>query len=317
MNRETWISRLEKLPVPILATLVGAATLSNVYSGQGFPLIRHITMVCSAIVLVFYVMKVFLYPRICINEYKNAVPCSLYAGFFMLLMILGSYVFEFNPQAGKAIWFTGLGLDAVHILVFTWRNVIMSRNIATTVPSWFVTYNGIMVSSVVGGVMNEPAILTCVVYYGIVVYFILIPLMIWRLIRFEIKDAVYHTQAVVLAPCSLCLVSYLNIIQEPNAALAGVLYCCVLASLLFIIYKLPSFFSYPFTPGFAGMTFPMAIGIVASTKMAGFLENMGQSSLASSARQISGIQLYITTAIIGFVLLRFFMMLIRPTEKTA
>ena len=45
----------------------------------------------------------------------------------------------------------------------------------TFVPSWFVTYNGIMVSTVVGGVMNEPLIGKIVVYYGIAVFTVIIP----------------------------------------------------------------------------------------------------------------------------------------------
>ena len=89
------------------------------------------------------------------------------------------------------------------------------------------------------------------------------------------------------------------------------LYFCVLASLLFIILKLPKFFSFAFTPGFAGMTFPMAIGIVASTKMAGYLTGAGQEALAGVVKQISGIQIYLTTMIVGYVLLNFVIMALR------
>ena len=52
--------------------------------------------------------------------------------------------------------------------------------------------------------MKDQGILTCIVYYGIIIYFILIPMMVWRLITVEVKPAVYHTMAPVLAPCSLC-----------------------------------------------------------------------------------------------------------------
>ena len=135
--------------------------------------------------------------------------------------------------------------------------------------------------------------------------------MIWRLLKVEVKAPVYHTMAVLLAPCSLCVVSYLNVIPNPNAALLYVLYGCVLASLLFIILKLPKFFSFAFTPGFAGMTFPMAIGIVASTKMAGYLTGAGQEALAGVVKQISGIQIYLTTMIVGYVLLNFVIMAMR------
>lgn len=305
------MERLERMPVPILPTFVGALTLSNVYSGMGYTWIRHITMWAATVVILLYLVKIIRFPKTCKQEYETVVPCSLYAGFTMVLMILGSYYFDYFPGLGKCLWAMALGVHAVHILIFTYRNLLKKRDINTFVPSWFVTYNGIMVSCVVGGAMNAAGILKYVVYYGIGIYFILIPFMIWRLITVEVKPAVYHTMAVVLAPCSLCVVSYLNVISKPNQAVVMLLYACVLASLLFIIMKLPKFFAVPFTPGFAGMTFPMAIGIVATNKMTGFFNGNGMESMAAVTTQISGIQVYLTTMIIGFVMLNFLMMALK------
>ncbi|MGN0307887.1 MAG: TDT family transporter [Lachnospiraceae bacterium] len=309
------MNRLERMPVPVLPTFVGALTLSNVYSGMGYPVVRHITMWAATIVFLLYIIKLVKFPGTCKKEYETVVPCSLYAGFTMVLMILGSYYFDYVPALGRGMWAVGLCIHAVHILVFTYRNVIRKRDINTFVPSWFVTYNGIMVSCVVGGAMNAAGILKYVVYYGIIIYFILIPIMIWRLVMVEVKPPVYHTMAVVLAPCSLCVVSYINVIPEPNRILLSILYLCVLASLTFIIIKLPKFFSFPFAPGFAGMTFPMAIGIVASTKMAGYLTAAGSTQLANAVTQISGIQVYLTSMIIGYVLLNFLIMALRIERK--
>lgn len=305
------MNRLERMPVPVLPTFVGALTLSNVYSGMGYAWVRHITMWAATIIFLLYIVKIVKFPKVCKKEYEAVVPCSLYAGFTMALMILGSYYFDYVPALGKGMWAVGLCIHAVHILVFTYRNVIKNRDINTFVPSWFVTYNGILVSCVVGGAMNAAGILKYVVYYGIIIYFILIPIMIWRLLKVEVKSPVYHTMAVVLAPCSLCVVGYINVIPSPNQTLLYILYACVLLSLLFIIIKLPKFFSFPFSPGFAGMTFPMAIGTVASTKMAGYLTGMGNEALAAVVKQISGIQIYLTTMIIGYVLLNFLIMALK------
>ena len=305
------MDRLERMPVPVLPTFVGALTLSNVLSGMGYSWIRHGTMWAATIILLLYIIKIVKFPKVCLKEYQTVVPCSLYAAFTMITMILGSYYFDYVPALGKGMWAAAICIHAVHILVFTYRNVIKKRDINTFVPSWFVTYNGIMVSCVVGGAMNAAGVLKCIVYYGIIIYFIIVPIMIWRLLKVEVKPPVYHTMAVLLAPCSLCVVSYLNVIPNPNQTLLYVLYGCVLASLLFIILKLPRFFSFPFAPGFAGMTFPMASGIVASTKMAGYLTNAGQEALAGVVKQISGIQLYLTTMIIGYVLLNFVIMALR------
>lgn len=309
------LERLQRLPVPVLPTLVGALTLSNVYNSMGYPWVRHLTMWVATVILALYIIKIVSYPKVCMEEYKTTVPCSLYAGFTMVMMILGSYYFDFVPALGKGMWTAGLAVHAVHILIFTYRNVIAKRDVNTTVPSWFVTYNGIMVSCVVGGAMNAAGVLKYVVYYGILIYFILIPVMIWRLTTVEVKPPVYHTMAVVLAPCSLCVVSYLNVIPDPIPALLYVLYACVLASLAFVIFKLPKFFSFPFVPGYAGLTFPMCIGIVATTRMSGYLAGQGNEALAGVLAQLGGFQIYITSMIVGYVLLNFLMMALRINKK--
>ena len=188
MNNKTFLQKIENLPVPILPTMVGALTLSTVYSNMGYTWVRHITSWVAVIVLISYIIKMIVYPKTCLKEYSNTVPASLYAGFTMITMILGSYFYNLSPLFGKILWFTGLILHAIHILIFTYRNVVKGVNMQTFVPSWFVTYNGIMVSTVVGGVMNEPAICKIVVYYGIAVFTIIIPFMLYRLLKHELKE---------------------------------------------------------------------------------------------------------------------------------
>ena len=310
MNNNSLIQKIKNLPVPILPTMVGAFPLSNIYSGMGYTWIIHITAWVAIAIMIFYILKIFFHFDTVKKEYSNTVPASLYAGFTMLTMLLGSYFYNANNILGKTLWFVGLILHTIQILIFTYNNVIKNFNMQTFVPSWFVTYTGIMVSTVVGGVMNEPLIGKIVVYYGIIAFTAIIPFMIYRLAKYELKDQIYHTQAILLAPSSLCLVSYLNFIQTPNKFIIYYLYFAVICALIFILIKLPKFFSYIFHPGFAGLTFPMAIGIVASNKMAAYLTAQGYKSFANIITQIAGIQIYVTTAIVSFVLFKFFMMLV-------
>jgi len=311
------MKRLERIPVPLLPCFVGALTLSNVYGGLGFSLLRQIVMCVAAIVAACYIVKMIVYPKTCLKEYRQVIPCSLYGGFSMTLMILGSFLNEIGFPAGRMLWFAGVAIHAAHILVFTVRNVILKRNIITFMPSWYVTYNGIMVACVSGGAMKAKSILTVITWYGIGVYLLILPFMLVRLLKVEIKPQMYHTQAVLLAPCSLCVVSYINVLGEANPApwLLFLLYACVICSTLFIILKLPAFFSFPFTPGYAGITFPMAIGIVATQKMSAYLAGHGSQAAADVLTQIAGIQIFLTTMIIGYVLLRFLMMFLRTPER--
>lgn len=301
--------RLKNMPIPVVATMLGAATLSNIYQSLGYDWVRHLTMWVSTIVLVFYIGKIILYPSVVKNEYKNTVPASLYAGVTMVTMILCSYYKVWFPTAAKYILIAAVCIHAIHILVFLFNNVFHGVNLDTFVPSWFVTFNGIMVSTVVGADMLPSVMKTAVLCWGLGIYAITIPFIVWRLATREVKAPVYHTQAIVLAPCSLCIASYLNLAAEPNNLVVGLLTICVMASLLFIVVKLPSFFSVPFYPGFAGLTFPMAIGIVATNKASAYFAGAGQEMVGNVLRQIAGFQIYLTTAIIGMVLMGFFKML--------
>jgi exfoliative toxin A/B len=231
-------------------------------------------------------------------------------------MIVGSFYYEIGLGFGKLIWLVAVIIHAVHIGIFTRRNIIDKRDINTTLPSWFVTYNGIMVSCVTGGTMNMKPMLQAITVYGIIIYLILIPIMIYRLIKVPVKPAVYHTMAVVLAPCSLCVVSLLNTFDPPSRPLLIFLYFCVLASLLFIIVKLPDFFSFDFVPGFAGLTFPMAIGIVATNKMAGYLAANGMEGAGAACTQLSGFQIFLTSMLVGYVLLNFLRMFLRTPKRS-
>ena len=311
MTKKTFKTKLANMPVPILATMVGAATLSNLWAPLGYSWIRHITMWSAAIILLCYIGKIIFYFDTFKKEYSNTVPASLYAGFSMITMILGSYVFDYSPAIGKGMWFIGLGIHAVHLCIFLYRNVVKNFNLDTFVPSWFVTLNGIMVSTVVGGVMNEPLICKIIVYYGIAALVIAMPFMVVRLLKHPLADPLFHTKAIVLAPSSLCVVSYINILSNPNPIVVYVLYIVVFVSILYVVCNLPKFFSFSFHPGFAGLTFPMAIGTVATNKVSGFMLANGIEGLGNILKQIGGIQLFITTGIITFVLFNFFMLLIK------
>lgn len=305
MNESKFMSKISTIPVPLLPAMAGACTLANVYLSLGFPLVRHITMIMGTVLILCYLIKIAACFDTVKKEYQLVVPCSLYSGFTMLLMILGSYYFDFHQGFGKGLWFLGLIFHALHIVVFTCRNVLKGVTMETFLPCWFVTYNSILVACVVGGPMNQQRLLSVVVYYGIIIYSILISLLIYRLLRHEVKDGAYHTLAIVLAPCSLCSAGYLSVIEKPNQALAWILYICVFVSLLFVLSRIPKFFSFRFTPGFAGLTFPMAIAIVATGKMSAYLSANGAESLAGILKEVQGIQIYITTVIIGFVMYNF------------
>ncbi len=321
----TLMERIERMPIPVVATTVGACTLANVYNGlgylgneTGFALIRHITMIFGSVIFLAYLYKFIKYPKAIKNDYGNTIFASLYGVLSMLLMLLSSYYMTWIP-AFKYVLILAVFLHAFQIVLFLSTKLFKNFDKTFFMPSWFVTLNGIMVSTVVGIKALPAPMATAVFYWGVFAYTLTIPFMVYRLAKFEIKAATYHTQAILIAPASLIVASYLNYTSlfeiTPSLAFVSVYYVAVLLSVLFVIIKLPRFFSVPFTPGFAGLTFPMAIGIVASQKMAGYLGAAGYATMSNVVRQISGIQIYMTTAIISFVLFNFYYMLVKKESN--
>ncbi|MBQ4044888.1 MAG: TDT family transporter [Lachnospiraceae bacterium] len=303
------MERFERIPVPAIATFLSLLTLSNVYGGLGFVWFRYLVMACGTVFIICYILKIIMFPKTVLNEYSQVIPCSLYAALTMCMMILGSFYLEIGTNfsipalqiIGKAVWYFAVAVHTVHLIRFIIMNMFLHRNVMTTMPSWFVTLNGYMVACVTGGAMNAKPILTVITIYGCIIYVIMLPIMIWRLLKVEIKAPTYHTMAILLAPCSLCVVSLINVYGTPNALLLGFMYICVVCTLIFIIIKLPDFFSYQFYPGYAGLTFPMAIGIVATQKMAGYLTEAG-SGLAEAVGQLAGLQIFLTSGLVFYVL---------------
>ena len=313
------MKRLEKMPVPVVAAFLSFLTLGNVYGGLGFTWLRYLIMACGTAFIICYIFKIILYFRTCRKEYDQTIPSSLYAAFCMVLMVLGSFYYEMGWGFGRIIWFIAVVLHGLHIIVFTVKHtfgkVFLKRDFINMMPSWFVTYNGWMVACVTGGKMHAGPVLKIITIYGCIIYLVLLPLMIWRLMKVEIKSAAYHTMAVLLAPCSLCVVSLINVYGTPNDFLLTLMYICVLASLAFILFKLPDFFSFRFYPGFAGLTFPMAIGVVASQKTAGYLAAGGKEGLANAVTQLSGLQIFVTTMLVGYVMLMFLRMFLKKKDR--
>ncbi len=172
-------------------------------------------------------------------------------------------------------------------------------------PSWYVTTNGVMVSTVAGMQFMPEPLAAGIVAWGIGIYLILTPFMLWRMKRCEVAEAMMHSQAILLGPCSMCLVSYVNVFSQPNLFVVGFLFACVVASLCYVVWKLPKFFSVAFHPGYAGMTFPLAVGLLATQSFSTVFFAAGFADVSWMATQLVGIQLLMTTTIVIVVASRF------------
>lgn len=307
--------KIKQIPVPLLPTMVGSMTLSNVLNGKGFTLIRPFMMILSTLILLVYTFKIIKYPEVKKKELSNVIPASIFPAYFMMMMLLGSFYVDYSYALGKTLWTIAIVLHGIYIIYFSYRYIIKDRSLDNLFPSWYVTYNGILVSAVIGGAMNEPGITQAIAYYGLFPYFILLPFQIYKLVTQGLALNSYHTHAILIAPASLNFVGLINSGAPVPLWLLYLLYGCIFLTLIYILYRTPYSFAVDWTPGYAGLTFSMAIGTVASGLMAKLLESNGHEKLAFIVDQVQWTQLFFTIVFVGYVLIRFRGMQINSKEK--
>ena len=296
------IQRCALLPVQVIATAVGFATLSNMWAAAaGFSGVRIVTMLLVLPVWLAAIVKATVHYKAFKTDYLLLVPSSLYATFPMLTMLIGAFVFEYVPAAGQGIWLAGVALHALHLCVFTYRFVVKGVILDTFLPTWFVTYMGFMVSVVSGMPLGFYPVLNIIMIYGYVVYPVIFIGMVARLFRKPLPAILKPTGAIFLAPSSLFFVSYLNMASQPVDAIVIGVYIIVFATIIRVATLLPGYLRNPFAPVMASLTFPAAIAVTATFRMVGYLHGTGRAEAAVLLDHFLGIQLYITTAVMVYV----------------
>ncbi|MDR0512577.1 MAG: hypothetical protein LBG93_05690, partial [Treponema sp.] len=122
MEKKNFFQRCELLPVNVIATALGFATLSNMWAAAfGFPWVRVLTHIAAAVVWFMAVIRMTRYFQSFKTEYTLFVPCALYATFSMLTMVLGAFILDIHITGivtaasvpllgviGRALWLTGV-----------------------------------------------------------------------------------------------------------------------------------------------------------------------------------------------------------------
>ena len=316
------MSKLKGLPIGFVGTCLGLATLSNVYNLLGYTWVRHLCMWLAGLAAVFGGFKgIFFFDKVK-EEYKNGVLAAMYTTITMCAMLFGSYIASYNLAVGKAIFLVGMSIHMAMILCYTIYHIFMNFKSDFLLPAYFVTYNGLLVSTVAGINMLPPKLAMGITFYGIGIYIIILIFLIPRIIRKPIPANFVQTKTVLLAPCSLCFVSYLNFnnveslkgLFNPNVAL--LLYICVLLSLLYILMNTFKFFENGFTPLFGALTFPMAIGTLAGFRAGVFFSGMETyKTLGTFAVNITGFQLLISSTYMCLVFFNFIKMYLNSKKE--
>ncbi len=299
------MKNFKNLPVGLIGTGLGLATLSNAYNTIGLSSVRHLAMFIGMFIWFMAFSKIVFHFSIVKEEYMgNTVTATLYATFSMLTMVLSSYIVTYLPFVGKALWLIAVFIQSSLIIMLFVLHIFKKRNIDVILPSWYVTLLGLLVSTAIGGAMGFENLQKVIVIYGFIMYFSTIGVVVYRLAKKDLPAPARFTKTILLAPISLVIVGYINVF-EPNVNVVFFLYAIFIITMIYVLLQTKSFMQGGFVPGYAALTFPHAIAIIASLKVSGVLLGNNFESLGNIVYQFAGLQIFFTTAVILYTLQAF------------
>lgn len=308
---------VKKLPIPIVALMLALGATGNLVLSYG-SMYRSIFGILSAIILVFVLIKIILYPKEVVNSLDNPVVASVFPALSMGIMILSTYLKPFAASLAFGIWIAGLVLHIVLIIYFTKKHVVDFK-IKKVFPSWYIVYVGIVAGSVSAPAFGMEGVGKILFWFGLISYFILLPIVIKRVfVVGEIPEPALPTFVVLAAPASLCLAGYLSSFQDKNLFLVYLLLLLSQLTFLVVLVKLPSLLKLKFYPSYSGFTFPIVITGISLKLTNGFLANGGRP--IALLKYLVKFEEFLSVAIVLYVLIRYMGFLFASSdskEKTA
>ncbi|WP_025640611.1 TDT family transporter [Schnuerera ultunensis] len=302
---------VKKLPLPAVALMLALAATGNLVLSYG-NIYRNVFGVLAAILLVLILIKIIKYPKKVVQDLNNPVVASVFPALSMGIMLIATYIKPFMPSLAFSIWVIGLVLHIILILYFTGKHVF-NFNIKKVFPSWYIVYVGIVVGSVTAPAFEMGNIGRILFWFGFISYLILLPIVLYRVVRVkEIPEPALPTIVILAAPASLCLAGYMNSFQDKNMFIVWLLLVLSQFTLLCVLLQLPKLLKLPFYPSYSAFTFPLVISGISIKLTNGFLINAGKELFI--LKYIVKFEEVLAVIMVLYVLLRYIGFLFSKTE---
>ncbi|ODS12921.1 TDT family transporter [Pseudoalteromonas tetraodonis] len=296
-------------PTPMGGLALGIASLGwaweNMFNVNGAA--QYTGAAIASVLLLILGLKFLLHPQLLKADLAHPVAGSVVPTFAMATLVVSNSLGHVNSVAGDVLWVSAFLLHLGFLLSFIVHRV-RGFKIGHMVPSWFVPPVGIIVADV--AFSGNPALLFLAqgaLYFGMLMYAVMLPLMIYRIIFAEqIPDAAQPTLAILAAPASLSLAGYFTVNSEPSPVIIGLLFG-IAVLMTFIIYV--AFFKLlrrPFCPGYAAFTFPVVIGATALFKLAAWMHTVGiDLQFIKQIQYLATFELIVASGVVCYVAVRY------------
>lgn len=271
------INKLREMPVALTGLALGIAGVSGALSN----FLGQFPVVIGDIISLFLVSVIFVKNIFHFNVLKAELSHPTLGSFIptldMTIMILGGFLSSYSLILGKTVWFLAILAHIIFCFIFFYHR-IRDFKMHHIVPSWFVPPVGIVVACVSGANMGAVSLTHLIFYVGFALYLIMLPFMLYRIIFVQpIDEGRLPTFAIMAAPPSLCLAGYLTVFNTPSEIIINILLPLAIFMTLLVYLSFFRILQISFSPSYASLTFPLAIGSTALLKYSNHLNKIGNS----------------------------------------
>ncbi|WP_353980259.1 TDT family transporter [Salinicola endophyticus] len=302
--------RLQHTPTPMAGLALGISSLG--WAWESFAPLGGVAQVSGALIasvlLALLTAKFVLHPRRLWADLAHPVVGSVVPTFAMATMVVSKAAGTWlAPNLGVTLWLVAVALHLLFLVAFVVHRV-RGFELHHMVPAWFVPPVGIIVADVAfPGVAALHPLALGLLWLGMGLYAVLLPVMIYRLIfAAEIPDPAKPTIAIMAAPASLSLAGYLSVVASPSPLLVALLGGIAVLMTLIIYLAFIRLLRLPYSPGYAAFTFPMVIGATALVKTAAWMQHVGfHHHDIAIVHGLATLEIVVASVIVGYVALRY------------
>ncbi len=249
---------IKNVPIPTVALTLGLVSYGNLIA----PYSQFCRYLCGILDIIFFLLvacKMLIYPMMVQNDLiGDAGLASVFAAFWMSLMLFCPYLHDFFPIVSKYVWLFAIAGHAALICWFTYYH-IYKMAMRDVYPSYFITYVGIVVASVTAPLFHCDALGNCIFWFGFISYLLIFIVVTMRYFSRPDNEAAEPLFCIYTAPMSLCLAGYLSS-PWPRSTILIIGMGFIAQALLFIVLsQMPRLLRTKFYPSFSAFTFPFVI----------------------------------------------------------
>ncbi|MCK8817862.1 TDT family transporter [Natroniella sulfidigena] len=301
----------KQTPVPIAGLMLGLAGTGNLILSYGSHY-RYLAGILAVVVSLLIIGKIIFAQKGFISELKNPIIASVAPAFSMAVIILASYLIPFTKQLALYIWYGGIILHSLLVILFSIR-FLLNFDLKKVYPSYFIVYVGIVVASVTAPAFDQIQLGQAIFWFGFIAYMLLLPIVTYRVFKIgEIKKPALPTISIFTAPAGLCLTGYMNAFPDKNMLIFGWLLLLTLIMIIAVTIYLPKMLSVGFYPSYSAFTFPFVITAMGLKEATEFLKLKFGISLLNHPTQI--VEALAVTLVI-FVLLKYSIYLTQNSKE--